>query len=196
MHIAEGVLSLPVLVTGGAVAALGTAVGLRHLDADTIPRAGVGSAALFAASLIHVRLGASSLHLVLNGVAGLLLGSAVFPAFLVSLFLQAVLFQFGGLLVLGVNTAVMACSGFAAGMAARFLLRRGTPTFVAGCIAGGGGLLGAALLAAAALAASGEAFGAGARLLLVAHLPLAAVEAAVGGCACTLLLRRFPDLFQ
>ncbi len=35
---------------------------------------------------------------------GLLLGWPAFPAILVGLFLQALLFQFGGLTVLGVNT--------------------------------------------------------------------------------------------
>ena len=47
--------------------------------------------AIFVASLVHVPVGPSSMHLVLNGLLGLLLGWAAFPAILVGLLLQAVL---------------------------------------------------------------------------------------------------------
>ena len=39
MHISEGVLSGPVLISGGALAAAGTAFGLKKLDYDRISRA-------------------------------------------------------------------------------------------------------------------------------------------------------------
>jgi len=104
-------LPLPVLLAGGAVAAAGTYIGLRRLEPERIPAAGLVSAFLFVASLIHVPVPATSVHLVLNGLAGLLLGWAVFPAFIVVLFLQATLFSFGGLTTLGVNTANMALPG-------------------------------------------------------------------------------------
>ena len=41
-------------------------------------------------------------------MAGLFLGWAVFPAFLIALVLQALLFSFGGFAVLGVNLCIMA----------------------------------------------------------------------------------------
>ena len=41
-------------------------------------------------------------------MAGLFLGWAVFPAFLIALVLQVLLFSFGGFAVLGVNLCVMA----------------------------------------------------------------------------------------
>ena len=108
MHISEGVLSGPVLISGGALAAVGTAIGLRKLDYDHIAKAGMLSAAFFVASLVHVPIGPANAHLVLNGLVGLLLGWAAFPAILVALVLQAVLFQFGGITVLGVNTIITA----------------------------------------------------------------------------------------
>ena len=52
MHISEGILSGPVLISGAALAAAGTAVGLKKLDYDRIARAGILSAAFFVASLI------------------------------------------------------------------------------------------------------------------------------------------------
>ncbi|MEJ2474477.1 MAG: cobalt transporter CbiM [Desulfobacterales bacterium] len=108
MHISEGVLSAPVLVSGGALAAAGTAIGLKKIDYDHIARVGILSATFFVASLVHVPIGPSSVHLIMNGIVGLLLGWAAFPAILVALLLQAVFFQFGGITTLGVNTIIMA----------------------------------------------------------------------------------------
>ncbi len=108
MHISEGVLSGPVLISGMALAAAGTAIGLKKLDYEQIAKAGMLSASFFVASLIHVPIGPSSAHLVLNGIVGLLLGWGAFPAILVALILQAMLFQFGGITTLGVNTIIMA----------------------------------------------------------------------------------------
>ena len=108
MHISEGILSGPVLVSGYVLAAAGTAVGLKKLDYDRVARTGILSAVFFVASLIHVPVGPSSVHLILNGIVGLLLGWCAFPAILIALLLQAVFFQFGGLTSLGVNTMTMA----------------------------------------------------------------------------------------
>lgn len=108
MHISEGVLSGSVLISGAVLAAAGTAAGLKKLDYDRIARVAILSASFFVASLIHVPIGPSSTHLILNGLVGLILGWAAFPAILVALILQAVFFQFGGITTLGVNTVIMA----------------------------------------------------------------------------------------
>ena len=97
MHISEGVLSPPVLLTGAALTAVGAAVGLKKINSEKVELVGVLSSAFFVASLIHVPVGPSAVLLVLNGLLGLLLGWTAFPAILVGLALQALLFQFGGL---------------------------------------------------------------------------------------------------
>jgi cobalt/nickel transport system permease protein len=104
MHISEGVLSAPVLVAGAAITVVGCAVGLKKMDYDRIPQVAILSSTFFVASLVHVPIGPSSVHLLLNGITGLLLGWAAFPAILVALTLQSILFQFGGITALGVNT--------------------------------------------------------------------------------------------
>jgi cobalt/nickel transport system permease protein len=108
MHISEGVLSGPVFLTGGVLAAVGTAVGLKKMDYDRIAQVGILASAFFVASLVHVNIGPSSVHLILNGIVGLMLGWAAFPAILVALALQAVFFQYGGITALGINTLIMA----------------------------------------------------------------------------------------
>ncbi len=108
MHISEGVLSGPVLISGMVLATAGTAIGLKKLDYDYIAKTGILSAAFFVASLIHIPIGPSNIHLLLNGIVGLLLGWTAFPAILVALTLQAIIFQFGGITTLGMNTIIMA----------------------------------------------------------------------------------------
>ncbi|HPQ43814.1 MAG TPA: cobalt transporter CbiM [Syntrophales bacterium] len=108
MHISEGICSPPVLAAGMVIAAAGVAYGLKKIDTESIPKVGVLSSAFFVASLIHIPIGPTSVHMVLNGLMGLLLGWATFPAIMIALLLQGVLFQYGGLTSLGVNTVNMA----------------------------------------------------------------------------------------
>ena len=79
MHIAEGVLSAPVLITGAVVAAAGIAYGLKKIPANHLMLASLLGSAFFVASLIHVPIGFSSAHLILNGLIGAILGAASFP---------------------------------------------------------------------------------------------------------------------
>ena len=103
MHIVDGALSNPVVIAGTAMAIGGIAMGLKQLTLERIPATGILSASFFVAALIHVPIGPSSVHLVLNGLAGLILGWAAFPALFVGLLLQTVFFGFGGVTVIGVN---------------------------------------------------------------------------------------------
>jgi cobalt/nickel transport system permease protein len=177
MHISEGVLSPAVLAGGAALAAVGTAIGLKKLDYEAIPRVALLSAAFFVASLIHVPVGPVGLHLVLNGLMGLLLGWVAVPAILIALFLQALLFQFGGLTVLGVNTVIMAAPAVICFYAYRGLLRRpGTPAAVGAFACGATAILLSGLLVAAALITTGQAFIKVAELVLLAHIPVIIIE--------------------
>jgi cobalt/nickel transport system permease protein len=121
VHISEGVLSPAILGLGAALAVCGTAIGLRRLDYDRLMTVAILAAAFFVGSLIHIPIGPSSAHLILNGLLGVILGWAAFPAILVALMLQSVLFQYGGFTVLGVNTFNMA---FPAVLCFILLLRR------------------------------------------------------------------------
>src|SRR5262245_6590385 len=108
VHISANVLSAPALVLGfaGMIALL--TVGLFRLREEEIARVGLLTAALFVASSIHVPLGPTSVHLLLNGLAGVILGRRVGVAIPVSLLLQAWLLGHGDLSTLGVNSCVMA----------------------------------------------------------------------------------------
>lgn len=107
MHISEGVLSAPVLLAGWAVTAPAVAAILWRVRQSEIPRIACFSALFFVASFVHLPVGISSMHLMLSGLVGAFLGSRAILAIFVALFLQGVFFGFGGLSVLGVNTAVI-----------------------------------------------------------------------------------------
>ena len=58
----------------------GTAVGLKKIDYDRMAQVGLMASTFFVASLVHVPIGPSSVHLILNGLVGLMLGWAAVPA--------------------------------------------------------------------------------------------------------------------
>lgn len=195
MHLSEGILSVPVLAGGGALAAAGIYIGLRAMRDEDIPKVALLTAAFFVASLIHVPIGPSSAHLVLNGMMGLLLGWAAFPSVCVALILQAVLFQHGGLTVLGVNTIIMAAPAALIGLLLRPLLTRSLSRQTVWLIGAGAGVMGivlGALLAATALAMPGRAFFGVAGLFLVAQLPVMAIEGVLTGTLVVSLWRLEP----
>lgn len=178
MHISEGVLSAPVLMAGVGLTVVGTAIGLKKIDYDDVPKLALFSSVFFVASLIHVPIGPSSVHLILNGACGLLLGWMAFPAILVGLALQAVLFQFGGLTVLGVNTFNVAFPAVLLGYVSGTWLRSGNAAarMVGAFTCGACSVLLTALCVAVCLTATGEAFFHAAMLVVMAHLPVAVVE--------------------
>lgn len=196
MHISEGVLSAPVLVGGAVLAVAGLAAGLRKLEGEALVRTGVLSAAFFAASLVHLPIGPASIHLVLSGLMGAMLGFAAFPAIFVGLLLQALLFQFGGLTVLGVNAVVMGFPAVFCGIAARPFLARTGPVFAAGAFACGAlSILGSLALLYLALVLSGDALSVFAGLFFWSHLALMGIEGAITLIILSFLKRMRPELF-
>jgi len=180
MHISEGVLSAPVLVSGAAFAVAGISVGLKKLDNDRIPQAGILAAAFFVASLVHVPIGPSNVHLVLNGIVGLLLGWAAFPVIAVALVLQGILFQFGGITTLGVNTVIMAGPAVACYYLCGPFVEKGNTIALAGAFACGFmAVLLSALCVAAALVLTGEAFLEVSITLVAVHIVVMVIEGIV-----------------
>jgi len=174
------------------------ALGLRKVDDERIPRIAMLSAAFFVASLIHVPIGPSSAHLVLNGLAGVVIGWAAFPAMLVALLLQAILFGFGGLTTLGVNTVVMAGPAVVCHYLFAWGVRGRGPTvaFVCGLLAGGVAVLLSALLVCVALVTTGKAFAVVAGLVVAAHVPVAVIEGLITGCIAGFLRKVKPELLD
>ncbi len=196
MHISEGVLSAPVLGVGALITAAGLAVGLGKMDNRRVPEVAVVASALFVASLIRFPMGPASVHLTLNGLAGILLGWMAFPAVFVALLLQALLFQFGGFTTLGVNTLVMALPAVFAGLICRPVLntRARSSAIWSGALAGGIGVAGGAALIALALMATERSFRALTFAFLASHVPVLVVESVVTAFVLAFLWKVKPEL--
>ena len=198
MHISDGVLAAPVLVTGTALAAAGVVVGVRRLTPEAVPKVAMMSALFFAGSLLHVPVGVASAHLLLTALVGVTLGWLAFPAFLVALVLQALFFGYGGVSVLGVNLAVFAFPAVACWYGARLWWAGsdGRRRDVGAALIGAAGVLGSGLVVAGALASSGRAFLPAAVLVLGAHVPVMVVEGLITAAALGALARLKPELLQ
>ena len=196
MHIAEGVLPPVILGSCAALTAAGVCIGLKKLDYDRIMTTAILSAAFFVASLIHIPLGPVSGHLILNGLLGLLLGWVAFPAILVALTLQAILFQFGGLTTLGVNTLNMALPPVLCFYIFRPMLMKGsfslkTAAFFCGLTA----VALSAVLTSGSLALGGDSFINSAKILLVSSAPIMVVEGLVTAVVVGFLVKVTPQIF-
>lgn len=199
MHISEGVLSPAVLIGGAAITAAGVAAGIKDLDQKEIPSVGILSAAFFVASLIHVPVGPVSAHLTLNGLVGLILGWKAFPAILVGVALQGLLFQFGGITTLGVNTLNMALPA----VICYYIFGRGIKSgtgrsalIFAAFASGSCAVLMSSIMVGFSLYLTGEAFLPAAKLVVAAHLPVMFIEGGLTA-ACVLFLKKVrPELLE
>ena len=197
MHLSEGVLHAPVLLANAVLAAGGVAIGLRKLEQERLPLTALFAAAFFVAGTIHVPVGIGSVHLILNGMAGLFLGWTVFPAFLIALLLQVLFFSFGGFAVLGVNLCIMAIPAIIAHYLWRSCLRPQMSLkdrLFVGIGAGVVGVGGAAALASLELMLDGgKSYTDLVWLLLASHLPVFVLDSVISVGVISLLCKMYPD---
>ncbi|MFC1950961.1 cobalt transporter CbiM [Chloroflexota bacterium] len=211
MHIPDGLVSMPVIAAGYGVAAAATAYSIYRINKkenprEDVPKASLLTAAFFVASWIHIPLGPTSVHLVLSGMMGAILGYFAFPAILIGLFFQAVMFGHGGLTTLGINACIMGLPAIVAHFI--FRLRRfgdeagRAKTGIHGFLAGGIAIaisIGLFILVAvnsisATLDAATEQ--AAIYTLAVAHLALIPIEGAITAMLAVFLLRVKPQILE
>jgi cobalt/nickel transport system permease protein len=200
MHISEGVLSAPVLLTGAAFTLVGLTAGLKAVKDEDTPKAAVLSAVFFTASLIHVNIGPSSAHLILSGLIGLMTGRAAFPVIFFGLLLQGLLFGFGGVTTLGVNTFTMAGPAVLFGVLLRPWVNGKNPmvSSVAGFLCGSLPVLLSGFLVGMALYLSGGEgeYVAVAWAVVVGNLPIVVIEGLVCMFAVQFFRKVRPELLK
>jgi cobalt/nickel transport system permease protein len=198
MHLSEGIVTASVLASGTGAAAVGLGIGLKRLKPERIPRVAVLSSAFFVGSLVHIPLGPVSAHLVLNGLNGLILGWTAFPSIFVALTFQTLLFQFGGITVLGLNTLIMSLPAvvvwylFGAMVGGRSRTRAMMGGFLTGVLAVGL----SAVLIAVSLSLSGEQFREAAAVALAAHAPVMVAEGLFTALCVGFLRRVKPEMLR
>ncbi len=193
MHISDGVLPISVTLGSYAISMVAAAWSVRKTRAENLPKTAVMTSAFFVASLVHVPLGPTSVHLLLPGLIGIMLGPSAFLSIFLGLFLQSILFQFGGLTSLGANAIMMGFPALLAGWTFNILKRKGrTAHILAGAFSGGLATALATLALALLLVSAGEDFTAVGKLAFAAHLPVICIEAIISGCTISFLYKVRP----
>ena len=121
MHIPDGFLPAQVCAAGYALTGGATWLALHQINKasdprEEIPKAALMTAAFFVGSSISLPIPPTSVHLIMNGVLGALLGWYAMPAILIGLLLQAVLLGHGGLITLGINASMQGIPAVLAGI--------------------------------------------------------------------------------
>ena len=201
VHISDGVLQPAYLVIGFAIAALLLVPAAIRVDEDEIPRIGLLTAAFFVASSIHVRFFGGSVHLLLNGLVGAVLGRRAPLAIAVAIVLQAFLLGHGGYTTIGVNTVVMTIPALVAGIVFHALagpmpIKPRRAMAVGSLVGALAVVLTAALYASVLLVAGVEDFKVVAIGVFLVHLPLAVIEALIVGFTAGYLARVKPELLR
>ena len=211
MHIPDGLTSMPVIASGYGVAAAATAYSIYRINKKENPREGVPKASLltaafFVVSWIHIPVGPTSVHLVLSGMMGAILGYYAFPAILIGLFFQAVMFGHGGFTTLGINACIMGLPAVVAhfvfhlrnlgGASGR--VKTGIYGFIAGALAISLSIGLYVLVAVNSISATLDVATERAAIytLAIAHLALIPIEGAITAMLAVFLLRVRPQMLE
>lgn len=207
LHIPDGFLNLPVSLSTWAIAIMLIAICLKKVQADyqekAVPLMGVCAAFIFAAQMFNFPIpGGTSGHLLGGTLAGVLLGPWAGSLVMTVVFIvQAVLFQDGGITVLGANIFNMGLIGTFGGYYLYEVLRklvgwnrwRGIGVGVA--VASWASVFVASILCAVQLALSGTTpFGIALAAMSFWHVMIGIGEAVITVIAVGFIYRTRPDL--
>jgi len=208
MHIPDGMLPGEICIAGYAGTAALTWLCVKKAQntykepAKLVSRASVMAAAFFVVSWIHIPLPPVSVHPILAGLMGILLGWISFPAILVGLFFQAAMFGHGGFTTLGVNALSMGGASLVSWAVYRLLRRKPgeKAILIAGFVAGFTGVSVAVIFTGSVLILTIPSYIdtgieiSGILAMAVAHIPVALGEGVFTGLIARFLLKVKPDM--
>ncbi|MDA3130312.1 cobalt transporter CbiM [Aliibacillus thermotolerans] len=199
MHLSDGVLTMPVVTVTTVVAGSLIAYSLKTLKQEDIPKISLMTATFFVLSLISIPIGPSSVHPLLCGLLGIMLGWQSPVAIFISLLLQALLFQHGGLTTLGANTLLVSVPAI---LCYYFFFhfnknKKMSQTVISG-LSGLIGVLLAVLILIATLFITSSYFSEGSlsviKLLVIGHIPLLFIETLLTAFIINILVKVRPEL--
>ncbi|GHV03523.1 cobalt transporter CbiM [Campylobacterota bacterium] len=196
MHIAEGFLRPEILIAGGVVGGAFAAYAFKTVENEELPKVAACSALFFLASFVHISIGISSVHLILSGIVGALLGVRAFVAIGTALLLQGLLFGFGGITTLGINLCILALPALLARALFVVRLKSAVLTRINWFLIGFLPIALGTILLALALAINGEGFWLAAEAAFVAHIPIMFLEGVITLLAFGFLQRVRPELLK
>lgn len=199
MHISDGVLSPAVIAFGWIISIILVGLSFKWAQkqgpiAEQIPKLSVFTAAFFVASLIHINVPPTSVHLILNGLLGVVLGALAYPAMFIGLILQALLFQHGGITAIGINCFNIGVPALICYAVFRKGYGMGVSMPVIGGISGGLAILLTTIFLAITLITAGEQFEMMAKLVVIPHMVIMVIEAIMTASVVAYLAKVKPEL--
>lgn len=196
MHISEGILKPEILIVGVVASSILTLYAFKTLQHKEIPKTAVLSALFFLASFIHIPIGPTSIHLVLGGIVGALLGMRAFIAIFIALFLQGMLFGYGGITTLGINLFNLATPTLLAYFMLKIPQNSTKKRYIIWFLVGFIPLSVSAIFLSITLAFNGEAFMSAAKIALIAHFPLMIIEGIITLMALKFIEKVAPAILE
>lgn len=206
MHVPDGFLDTPTLVSTAVIASVGLGLALRqvrrHLPARRVPLIGLAAAFVFAAQMLNFPVAAgTSGHLIGAALASVLLGpAAAIVAMSAVLLLQSLMFADGGITALGANLLNLAILAPLVAHAVYVPVRRLAGGRLQGTLLAAGfaawcSTMAAALACAAQLAASGVvAWDTGLAAMGGVHMVIGLGEAVITMLILVVVIRARPEL--
>ncbi len=197
VHISDGILAPEIWVTGFIITLAILAFTLSKVKIEEIPKLSLVTSALFVASLVHIPIGPTSTHIILAGLAGVILGYGAYPAIFIAVLLQALLFQHGGITTIGINTlniglpALITAGIFWLGVNKTKVTRK---YMVFGSMSGGLAILLAVVFTSITLILTGVELFNLVLILIIAHIPVIIIETFMVGSVAEFLSRIKPEM--
>ena len=195
MHLADGVLSTPVIIATYGASVAGLVIGAKGIEDEDIPKISLMSATFFAASLISIPVPPTSVHPLLCGLIGIILGKKAALAFFPALLLQALLFKHGGITALGANTIMLFIPAYIS-----YLLYKKMPIkedLIRAGFVGAFSVIMTVIILIILLALTDQRFAQGdfsvVKIAIVGHAPLVIVEGIITGFAVQFIEKNKPN---
>lgn len=200
MHLSDGVLSMPAVVVTTAIAGGMLVKSFKDIKEDEIPKISLMTATFFTFALISFPVGPSSVHPLLGGLIGIMLGTKSTIAIFIGLLLQAVIFQHGGLTTLGMNTIMVSIPALISyGVFSKLMGKRKNITLSAG-LAGVTSVVMTVLILILVLFFSSSTYGEGflsvINILILGHIPLAIGEGILTSIVIGFIYKARPNVLQ
>lgn len=196
MHLADGVLNTPGVVATSAVAGALVVNAVRQVDNEDIPKISLMTATFFVFALMSFPVGPSSVHPLLGGLIGIILGFKAPIAITIGLVLQAAIFQHGGFTTLGINTMMVSIPAIVAHLYFKSAMKNNRNLTASAAIAAVISVALTVCILLSVLAITSPHFKEVGLILAAGHLPLAIAEAIITAIVVNFLKKSRPEMLS
>lgn len=198
MHLSDGVLSMPAVVATSAVAGGMLINSIKGIKEEEIPKISLLTAAFFTFALISFPVGPSSVHPLIGGLLGIMLGRRSTIAVFIGLLLQAIIFQHGGLTTLGMNTIMVGVPALISYIVFSKLIKKKKGIIFSSALVGALSVVLTVVILTGVLFFSSDTYGEGffsiINILVLGHIPLAIGESILTAVVINFIYKVRPNV--